>query len=179
MIPPGVFFFPLFFVNFDFLGRLGSKRAKNSLKRKNKNYTCHRQYPRNSIEYDRGCWYTDDMIKWWYLQGFFFFLFFKMLIFCVVSEVKAQKTAQNDKNSVCCALYLIIWLSFLVHICKMIISPCIFFFFFFFSIFNFLKNFDFAGGLGGKRAKNCPKWQKILSVTLLISRKHTLYDCYF
>ena len=58
MIPPGVFFFPLFFVNFDFLGRLGSKRAKNSLKRKNKNYTCHRQYLRNSIEYDRGFWYT-------------------------------------------------------------------------------------------------------------------------
>ena len=37
---------------------------------------------------------------------------------------------------------------------------------FFFSIF---QNFDFAGCYGGKRAKNGPKWQSILSVMLHIS----------
>ena len=35
-----------------------------------------------------------------------FFHFFKFLIFWVVSEVKGQKMAQNDKKSVCHALYL-------------------------------------------------------------------------
>ena len=35
--------------------------------------------------------------------------------------------------------------------------------------FSFFQNFDFSGCLGGKRAKNGPKWQKILSVTLGIS----------
>ena len=35
-----------------------------------------------------------------------FFHFFKFLIFWVVSEVKGQKMAQNDKKSVCHASYL-------------------------------------------------------------------------
>ena len=49
---------------------------------------------------------------------FFFFHFFKILIFWVVRGVKGQKTVQNDKKQ---EPYMI-WLSFMVHMCKMIIS---------------------------------------------------------
>ena len=69
-------------------------------------------------------------------------------------------------------------LSFMVHMCKMIISPD-----FFFSnrtwthnhlvhkrtLNHLAKLARFFGLLGGKKAKNGPKWQKILSVTLCIS----------
>ena len=51
-------------------------------------------------------------------------------------------------------------LSFMVHLCKMIICPGDFFIF---------SSFWFLGLLGGKRGKNGPKWQKILSATPYIS----------
>ena len=47
----------------------------------------------------------------------------------------------------------------MLHLCKMIISPGNFFIF---------SKFWFFGLLGGKRAKNGPKWQKILSIALHI-----------
>ena len=54
----------------------------------------------------------------------------------------------------------ILWFSFMVGMCKMIISSGVF--------FIFLK-FWFSGLLGGKRVKNCQKWQKILLLTLHVS----------
>ena len=48
----------------------------------------------------------------------------------------------------------------MVHLCKMIISPDMFFIF---------SKFNFFGLLGGKGAKNGPKRQKILSVTFHVS----------
>ena len=56
----------------------------------------------------------------------------------------------------------IIWFSFMVHMCKMIISK---------GIFKIFSKFWFSRLLGGKRAKNSPKWQKILSVTPSISQE--------
>ena len=55
-----------------------------------------------------------------------FFQFFQNLKF----RIKGQKMAQNDKNflSVSQELY-IIWLRYLVHMCKMMISPANFFIF--------------------------------------------------
>ena len=55
------------------------------------------------------------------------FIFCKILIFQVVREVKGQKTVQNDKKS-CLSCFIfqepyMIWLSFMVQMCKMIISP--------------------------------------------------------
>ena len=62
-----------------------------------------------------------------------FFLFFKILIFWVVRGVKGQKMAQNEKKlCLSCSISqepYIIWFSFMVHLCKMIISPGVFFFF--------------------------------------------------
>ena len=76
----------------------------------------------------------------------FFFIFFisQVLIFRVVRGIKGQKMAQND-NKLCRTAYLrqetyIIWFSFLLHMCKSIISPIV--------IFIFLK-FWFSGLLVG------------------------------
>ena len=64
----------------------------------------------------------------------FFFHFFKVLIFVVVSRVKGQKMVQNDKKF---CLYVSRTIHemkvIMVHICKIIKSPGAFFF-----------NFDFA-----------------------------------
>ena len=75
--------------------------------------------------------------------------------------------AQKDKifclsHSISQKLYLI-WLWFFVHLCKMIISPGVFF------IFFFSFHFDFLGSYGGKRAKNSPNWKNIVSFALHIS----------
>ena len=85
-----------------------------------------------------------------------FFHFFKILIFWVVRGVKGQKMVQNKRKfclsqSISQQLY-IIWFSFMVHMCKIIISMGIF------------KNFSklwFFRLLGSKGKKNGPKWQKL------------------
>ena len=83
-----------------------------------------------------------------------FFHFFNILIFQVVSGVKQQKLAQNNK--ILCLSHsmsqepYIIWPSFVVHKCEMIISTGTFIF----------SNFWFLGLLGGSKGKNGPKWQK-------------------
>ena len=68
-----------------------------------------------------------------------FFILFKILIFWVVRRVKGQKIGENDKNFCLSCLIsqepFIIWSSFLVHMCKMVISPS---FFLVFSKFDFL-----------------------------------------
>ena len=75
------------------------------------------------------------------------------LIFQVISGLKGQKMAQNDKkvcpsHSVSQEPY-IIWSWCLVHLCKMIIFP---------TFFAFFQNCDFwVFWVGGKTAKNDPK----------------------
>ena len=76
----------------------------------------------------------------------------------------------KTKISVCRSLYFRNQISYDLHLwytCmfKRIISPGIFFIF-------FVSKLWFSGSLGGgggERAKNGPKWQKILSVSLCIS----------
>ena len=70
---------------------------------------------------------------------------------------------QNDKKL---CLSHTSWMLFMVHMYKMVISPCIFSFFHFF--------FDYLGCQGAESAKNGPKWQKFLSVAPYISG--TIYD---
>ena len=96
--------------------------------------------------------------------------FFKILIISFVRGLKGQKMAQNNKKF--CLSHLIfqeayiMWSSFMVHMMyERVISLDIA------SIF--FSKFWFSGLLerrrGGKRAKNGPKWQKNLSITLHIS----------
>ena len=123
---------------------------------KNTNYIRHAPYLRNSIAYDYDFWY--NCVKWLYLQVFFHF--FKILIFRVVSGVKEQKLTQNDKKSwlwrsISQEPY-IMWFSFMVHMCNMIISPGVFF-----------ENFDFPVCYVCKRAKTS-------RITYL--KNHTSYD---
>ena len=60
-----------------------------------------------------------------------FSIFLKILIFWVHRGVKGQKMVQNDKKlCLLCSISqepYIIWLSFMVQMCKMIISPGMFF----------------------------------------------------
>ena len=103
------------------------------------------------------------------------FHFSRILLFWVVTGVKEQKMAQNEKKyclsrSISQKPY-IIWFSFMVHICKMIVSTSIFCFIF--------SKFWFSALSGGKRAKIIPKWQKILFVLPHISgAKHRLIFIY-
>ena len=125
---------------------------------KNNNYTRHVPYLRNSIAYDPDFWYTS--VKW-YLQAFF--SVFQNFGFLGCWGVQSKIT----KSFVHHASYLRNhWLPFMVHMCKMIISPeC----FFSFSKFWFCWLFGGGkGGGGGIKGKNGPKWQKILFVTLRI-----------
>ena len=85
--------------------------------------------------------------------------------------VKEQKTVQNDENfflsySISQEPY-IIWLSFMVHICKMIISPSVAFIF---------SKFWFLGSSGGWKGK---KQSKITNnVCRVLYLNHKSYDCH-
>ena len=101
-----------------------------------------------------------------------FFSFFKILIFWVHRELKGQKTVQNGKK-LCLSWSIsqepyIIWLSFMVQMCKMKISPGVF--------FNF-KILILKDCQGAESTKNGPKWQKFLSVASYISG--TIYHMIF
>ena len=102
-----------------------------------------------------------------------FFQFFKILIFWVVRGVKGQKMFQNDKTF--CPLrwtsqepYLM-YLSFMVHVYEIVISPGIFFIFskfWYFGLFGWWK-----GKKQSKITKNCVCQAPYF-------RNHTSYDCY-
>ena len=86
---------------------------------------------------------------------------------------------QNDKEFfLSCSISQephIIWLSFMVHMCKMIISLVVF--------FNFLK-FPIAELSRGWRGKNGSKWQNVLSGAPYISGTisydlHLWYTCMY
>ena len=64
----------------------------------------------------------------------FFFHFFKILIFWIVRGIKGQKWPKMTKNDVHLSMYTpqelyVIWLWFLVHMCKIMISPTSFYIF--------------------------------------------------
>ena len=70
---------------------------------------------------------------------FFFFLFFKILIFGIVRGGKRAKNGAKWQKIISRSISqepYIILLSFMVHMCKMIISP---------EAFLFFQNFDILG----------------------------------
>ena len=148
VIPPGAFFI---FLKFLFFGIL-------------KNYIRHMPYPRNSIgiAYDHDFWF--HLCKMMLSPGVFFIFSKSWFSGLLGGGGKGQKNdAKWEKfclsRSISQEPY-IIWFSFMVLMFKMIISPRV--------LFSFSKLW-FSGLLQGKRAKNGTKWQKILSVALVIS----------
>ena len=132
IISPSVFFI---FSKSWFFGFLDGKSAKNCPKWQK--ILCHAPYLRNHISYDCHLWYT-------------------CVNFLVIRGVKGQKMVQNDKKI--CPLCLIsqgpyiIWLSFMVQMCKMIISPVVFF------NFKILIFWVVRGLKGQKMAQNDKKF---------------------
>ena len=93
--------------------------------------------------------------------------FFQILIFGVNSGLKGRKMAQNDKklslsHSISQEAYIMAIFGTRVKWWHLQ------------TFFSFFQNFDFPGCYG-KRAKNDPKWQKILSLTPYV-RSRTSYD---
>ena len=100
---------------------------------KNTNYIHHAPYLKNSIiEYDHDFWHTFCKVL---IPPGIFFHFFKMLIFWVVSGVKEQKMTENDKKYLSVALHVSgtidHMIAIFVDLCKMTISPGVFFNYFF------------------------------------------------
>ena len=137
MIFPGACFIFKILVFQAVKGAKGQKMAQND-----KNSVCHTSYLRN-----HNCLLWSTCVKWLYISRIFFY-FLKMLIFWVAIGVKGQKMTQHEKKF--CLLYsiyqepYIIWLSFVVHMFKMIISLVVF--------FRFSK-FWFFRLLGGSKSK--------------------------
>ena len=153
------------FSKFWFSGLSGGERAKKKI--------CRDLYLRSQEPWIIWSSFVVHKCKMMIYPVCFFFLVvvvfhsLKILIFWVDSGVEGQKVAQNDKKlclpgSISQESY-IIWLSCVVHKCKMMISPGVF------GFFSFFQNFDFLGCLWCKRAKNSSKWQKTLSVVPYIS----------
>ena len=96
-----------------------------------------------------------------------FFIFVKFRFFVLLrGRVKGQKLNKKKKQKLhlSCIVFqekCSVWSWFSVDLCKVMISPGI--------LFSFFQNFNFSGCYRGKRAKNGPKWQKILSVAQHIS----------
>ena len=120
MISPGVFFIFFKFWIFWFFGKKYSKMKRN-------NYIRHMSYLRNSIAYDYD--FLVHLCKMMISVSVFFY-FFKIFIFWAVIGLKGQKMAQNNEKS--CLLCItsqeqcIVWLSFMVPLFKMMVSPCVF-----------------------------------------------------
>ena len=100
-----------------------------------------------------------------------FIHFFRILICGVVIEVKGQKIVQNYKKFCpSCSISQephIIWLSFMVHICKMNISGC-------FSC-RFSK-FWFSGLSGGVKGQKNAQNDKFFVCHILYFRNYISYD---
>ena len=116
---------------------VSSKVKEQKWSKMTKKCVCHTPYLRKHTSYDCGFWYT--CFKWWYLQ--MFSSLFQNFDFQVVRGCKKakngpsfQKIVSVSVSSVSQELHLK-WLCFLVHMCKMMISPAIF--------FSFFRNFDF------------------------------------
>ena len=100
----------------------------------------------------------------------YFFHLFKIFIFQALRWLKGQKMVQNDKKF--CPSHSrfqeanMIWLSFVVHYCKMIISL---------EFFHFFKILIFRVVMSGKGHK-WPQMTKILVRCSFYLRNHVSYD---
>ena len=131
-----------------------------------KNSVCHTPYLRNNTWYDfHLCIYgANDNI----FRKIFFLILSRFWFSRFLGEVGLKGKKQSLKNSVRCTLYLRNHTSYDFHLWYTSVSWWYlqdFFFFFFFSKFCFFS----------KKAKNGPKWEKILPVKLHISESYIIW----
>ena len=102
---------------------------------------------------------------------FFFIIFSKFWFSRLWSVLKGKKQRKiMNEYYISCAVsqdQCSIWSWFLVQLYKMMLSPSLFFIF---------PKLWFFGLLGGKKAKNGPKWQKKSVHRISYLRNHTSYD---
>ena len=135
-------------------------------KRKNNNYIWHMPYLRNSI-YSMWSWFLVQLYKMMISTGVFF-----IVLKFWGGGVKGKSIAQNENNNYFCHMpYLrnsiALWSGFLVHLCKMMISPS------FFIIFDIFIFWAVRAVKGQKMAQN----DKKISLTLYL-RNCTSYNIY-
>ena len=114
-----------FLLKFWFFRLLRGKRAKNSPKWQIKitSDMCLSQE-----QYSIWSWFLVNLCKMMISPSIFFFQFFKILIFRVVREIKNGPKSQKTLLQSICQEPFIIWLSFMIHLCEMMISLYILFF---------------------------------------------------
>ena len=100
-----------------------------------KNYVYRIPYRSKHTSYD--CVFCGTSLKCCHLQ--MLFSFFSKILGVGSKRAKNDPKLQNDSNSISVELFFI-WLWLLVHMCKLMISPAIFFFF-----SSFFQNYDFSG----------------------------------
>ena len=133
---------------------------------KNKNYICHALYLRNSSIWS---WFLVYWCKMMISPGVFF-IFSKFWFTESIEGKMAKTTIQNDKKF--CLLRsisqepCIVWLSFMVLMFKMTISP---------DVFSVLHNFDLFGLSGGWNGQKSPEMTKNSVCCVLYFRKHISY----
>ena len=130
VISTGVFFIFKIFWLFGLIGGGGlrvGKRAKNSAKWK---WKLHPSHAISQEQYGIWSWFVVHFCKMIFWS---FFHFLKILTFPSFSGVKGQKMAQNNKKfCLSCSISqepYIIWMSSMLHMCKMITAPGVFFIF--------------------------------------------------
>ena len=120
--------------------------------------------------------YTSE--KWYYFRAFFSSFHLQVWFSQFSGGWKDKKCPKMTKKSVWHALKFqetciyFMWSSFMVHMCKRIISPGIF--------FNFWK-FSFSGSLGGEgvKGKKWPKMTKELCLPHTISQELYIISLWF
>ena len=157
IISPDVFFS---FRKYWFFRLLGGSKGKN-WPQMTKNSIGRALHLRNYQSCDLNLCHT--CVKGWHLQEF------STLIFGVVSRVKGQNIAQNDKK--CLTPYLRKYTSY-----DTIWATIFFFLSDFFDIFS---QFWFFRLLGHSGSKKWPKMTKNILVYLIYLRNHTSYPLHF
>ena len=125
----------------------------------------------NSTSCDHNFCYT--CVKCCYIQVFFYF--YKILSFCFVRMVKEQKIAKRKNENYIYSQRL--------HLRNSDAYDHDFWYtcvrWWHLVFFSFSQNFDFLGCQRGKRAKNGPKWQKIIFVRAPYLRSNTWYVSHY
>ena len=124
-------------------------------------------------QYSQWSWFLVHLCKMMITPGFFsFFCYFQFLAF---RGQKAKKWPKMTKKSVCCNWYLRNHISDDCNLWYTCVKWwCLQGFASFFQIFDF----GLLEGRRDKRAKNGPKWEKILCVTFHISIIHYMILIY-